>query len=312
MKIKPGINDVLWMAAGAAVLLVCLLVVFHFHKDQDPAAQVAFQARRVELLDRMQLDLASAAEAEKSAVLAITDPDSLAFADQARAAAAKVAQGRRELEELLTAGGTQGEQVLLAQFATAFAEFQRIDKELLALAVKNTNLKASSLAFGPAATALTAMNATLSRLVAATADSPETKSVLLLAFGAQTSALHLLTLLPPHIAEEDEKKEDEMEAVMAADDAQVRKNLTSLAEVPQLSNNPDLVIATARYADFTKLKTQIIALSRENTNVRSLSISLNQKRKVMLVCQDALGALQLAILAEPIAGVTSGTPVKPR
>ena len=138
----------------------------------------------------MQLDLASASEAEKSAVLAITDQDSQTFADLARAASAKVEQERRELEELLaTTGGTQGERELLAQFAGSFAEFQRIDSELLALAVQNTNLKAYSLAFGPAAGAIKEMNASLSRLVAADTDSPEARSTMLLAFGAQTSAL---------------------------------------------------------------------------------------------------------------------------
>jgi len=66
--------------------------------------------------------------------------------------------------ELLATGGTQGEKDLLAQFATAFAEFQRIDKDLLALAVKNTNLKAYNLAFGPAATRLKEMDTALARL----------------------------------------------------------------------------------------------------------------------------------------------------
>ena len=312
MKVKPGINDVLWMATGAAVLLVSILVVLHFHKDQDTAAQLAFKARRVDLVGLMQLDLASASEAEKSAVLAITDQDSQTFADQARAASAKVEQERRELGELLTAGGTQGEMELLAQFTEAFAEFQRIDNELLALAVKNTNLKAYSLAFGPAATALKEMNAALSRLVAANADLPEAKPTMLLAFGAQTSALRIQTLLPPHIAEENDKKMDELEALMASEDAQVRKSLDGLAALPKFSNDPELATATARYAEFSKIKTQILALSRENTNVRSLSISLNQKRKVMLACQATLSALQQAILAEPIAGVTYGTPVRPR
>ena len=306
MKIKPGINDLRWMATGAAALLVCILVVFHFHKDQNPATQLAFKAQRADLVGRMQSDLASAAEAEKSAVLAITDQESQTYADQARAASAKVEQEGHEIGELLTTGGTQGEQELLAQFTTAFAEFQRIDKDLLALAVQNTNLKADSLAFGPAATALKAMDAALARLT--TDDAP----ALRFAGNARIAAWRLLTLLPPHIAEEDEKKEDAMEVLMATEDAEVRKNLAALAALPKFSTDPELATARDRYTEFGKLRTQILALSRENTNVRSLAISLNQKRKVMLVCQGALGALQQAILAEPIAGITCGTPVRPR
>ncbi|MGD0650636.1 MAG: MCP four helix bundle domain-containing protein, partial [Verrucomicrobiia bacterium] len=201
MKVELGSKNVLWMATGAAVLLVSILVVLHFHKDQDPAAQLAFKARRVDLVGRMQLDLASASESEKSAVLAITDQDSQTFADQARAASAEVEQERRELGELLTAGGTQGERELLAQFTEAFAEFQRIDNDLLALAVKNTNIKAYSLAFGPATAALNEMNAALSRLIALNAGSPKEKQVMLLAYGTEISGLRLQTLIPPHIAE---------------------------------------------------------------------------------------------------------------
>ena len=312
MKIKPGLNDVRWMAAGAAALLILMLVILRFHSGQDTAAQLAFKARRVDLVGRMQLDLASASEAEKSAVLAVTDQDSKAFADQARAASEKVEQERREIGELLIGGGTPGERELLAQFAAAFLEFERVDADLLALAVKNTNVKAYSLAFGPAATAIKEMNAALTRLVATGANSSEAKTTMLLAFGAEIGALRIQTLLPPHIAEESDTKMDELEALMSADDNQVRKNLDALAAQLQLSKNPELAVATARYAEFSSTRTQILALSRENSNVRSLSISLGQKRKVMLVCQAALNALQQAILAEPIAGSTYGTPVRPR
>jgi hypothetical protein len=312
MKIKPSINDVLWMVAGAAGLSIFMLVMVHFRKDQDPAAQLAFKAQRVDLVGRMQLDLALASEAEKSAVLAITDQDSQTFADQARAGSGKVERERRELAELLTTGGTRGEKELLVQFTAAFAEFQRVDGDLLALAVKNTNLKAYSLAFGPAATALQEMNAALARLVAANADSSEARTMMPLAFGAQVSALRIQTLLPPHIAEESDEKMDELEALMAKEDTQVRKSLEGLAAIPKFSRDPELATATARYAEFSNIRTQILPLSRENTNVRSLSISLNQKRKVMLVCQAVLSALQEAILAEPIAGTTYGTPVRPR
>jgi hypothetical protein len=301
VTIKPGIKDVLWMAVGAAILLLFILVAAHFHKEQNPAEQLAFKARRGDLVARMRLGLASASEAEKSAVMAITDQDSQTFADQARAATTEV-----------KAGGTQGEKELLAQFSQVFTEFQRIDNDLLSLAVKNTNLKAYSLAFGPAADAIKEMNAALSHLVAANADLPEAKKVMLYAFSAQIAALRIQTLLSPHIAEENDQKMDTLEAQMAKENEQVRKDLDGLAALPKLSGNADLATAASRYARFSKIKTQILALSRENTNVRSLAISLDQKRKVMLLCQDALNALQQAILEEPIAGVTYGPPAKPR
>jgi len=312
MMIKPGVKVVLWMIPGAAFMLLFVLVAGHFYKGENPTEQLAFKARRVDLVGRMQVALASASEAEKSAVLAITDQESQVFADQARSAATQLEQERQELEKLLKAGGTQGEQALLARFSRDFTELQRIDREVLNLAVMNTNLKAYSLAFGPAADAVKEMNAALSRLVAAHADSPEAKKVMLLAYSAQINVLRIQTLLPPHIAEESDQKMDALEAQMDKEDRQVRKDMDGLAALSELSGSSDLATARSRYANFTKIKTQILALSRENTNVRSLEISLNQKRKTMLLCQEALNALKQAILEEPIKGVTYGSPPRPR
>jgi len=314
MTMKPGLRDILWMAVGAAVLLAVSLLVLHFRDLPTPSAQLAFKARRVELVERMRLSVAAASEAEKSAVMAITDGDSQLYADQARTATAAVEQGRRELEQLLRPGSPKNENAFLTQFFGAFAEFQRIDKELLDLAVKNTNLKAYSLAFGPAAGVLKEMDAALNRLVVVGGDSASADNlkVMRLADGAQIAALRLLALLPPHIAEESDQKMDEMEAVMAKEDQTVRQNLEALNALRLLGGNTDLSTAAVRYARFTELRMQILKLSRENTNVRSLTISLREKRKVMMMCQDALAGLEQAIQEEPIAGLSNHTPVSPR
>lgn len=300
------------MAAGAVILILLFLIVFHFYQRHNPADQLAFKASRVDLVSRIRSALASASEAEKSAVLAITDQDSQTFAGHARTTAAEAEQARLELGELLKTGGTQSEKDLFNQFSELFAEFQRIDNNLLALAVKNTNIKAYSLAFGPAAAALNEMNAALSRLIASNSSSPEEKQVMLLAYGIEISGLRLQTLIPPHIAEENDQKMDELEALMAKEDKQIRKNLDELTALRNLNQKANLATAVSNYARFSKIKTQILALSRENTNIKSLSISLNQKRKVMLLCQDTLNKLQQAILEEPIAGITYGRPARPR
>jgi hypothetical protein len=133
-----------------------------------------------------------------------------------------------------------------------------------------------------------------------------------MADGARLASLRLLTLLPPHIAEESDQKMDEMEAVMTKEDQAVRQNLEGLSAFPGLNGNPDLTAATAAYARFSDLRRQILRLSRENTNVRSLTISLSKKRKVMVACQDALASLERAIQEEPIVGLSGRTPVNPR
>ena len=98
---------------------------------------------------------------------------------------------------------------------------------------------------------------------------------------------------------------DEIEAKMAYEDKQVHKNLDSLAASKKLRGDTDLEKAAAAYARFTDIRKKIIVLSRENTNVRSLSISLGQKRKVTIMCQETLSALKQAILKGEDQSVSS-------
>ena len=85
---------------------------------------------------------------------------------------------------------------------------------------------------------------------------------------------------------------------MAQEDRRVHESLDELAAMEKLTADPNLTIARSSYARFSDTKTEILKLSRENTNVRSLTISLNQKRKIMVLCLDALANLRNAIEQE--------------
>ena len=307
MTIRPGLRDFFWMSAGAVILLAVILTVLHVQKSRNPADRIAFMAKRVELVGRIRLAVAAASEAEKSAVMATTDRESQEFADQARGATAAVEHGRMELAELLRSSGTRSEEALLARFSQAFAEFRRIDNELLALAVQNTNLKAQRLAFGPAAAAVKEMDAALSRNVAEHTHwtSRDTVRGSRLADDARIRSLRIQTLLFPHIAEESDRKMDELETLMAKEDREIRRDLESLTTLTRSAGSSDIDMAKARYDEFGRIRSQIIKLSRENTNVRSLTISLNRKRKAMAMCQDALAALEQAIRQEPVPRMTN-------
>jgi len=310
MTIKLGLKYFLWMAVGVMIQLGIVLLIFHFHNEQNPAEQLARQAKRIALVGQMRLALASSAEAEKSAVMATTDQDSQTFAKQSRSAASALEREQQDLRKMLQTSGPKNEADLLEQFSRAFTDLQRVDKELLDLAVRNTNVKAYSLAFGPAAAALKGMDAALLRVVTAHADdsSADARRIILLASDARIRASRIQTLLPPQIAEGDPQKEDELEALMATEDRQVLKDMEILAVLLNAGESPDIKTAASCYGQFSGFKAQILKLSRANTNVFSLAISLNQKRKAMSICQDALAALEQAIQQEPIAAI----PVNPR
>jgi hypothetical protein len=294
-----------WAFAGVMVMGLLLFVVWRFGQASSPAVALALKASRVDLVGQMQVALASAAEAEKSAVLAVTDQESLAFAERSRAASAEVERGRVELGRLSEAAGTAQERAMLAQLSQDLLALRALDDEVLRLAVKNTNLKASALAFGPAAATLDELDAALGRLESRRAGSPQAARVQRLADRVRLGALRIQVLLAPHIAAEQDEVMSRLEAVMSGHAQQVRVALDGLSA---LAGAPDAAPVAASFARYLELEAQVLALSRENTNVRSLALSLGKKRAAQAVCQDALNALQQAILEEPIAGITYGRP----
>ena len=59
-----------------------------------------------------------------------------------------------------------------------------------------------------------------------------------------------------------------------------------------------LATAHAELDKFKALTTQIVQLSRRNTNVLSLDLSLRQKPPLAASCDERLSALQLALAHE--------------
>jgi hypothetical protein len=308
-EVKSGLP---WALVGTGFLLLLIVFTWSSSRGAGTTEALARKAGRIDSVSRMQVALTAAAEAEKSAVLATTDEESERFAAQARAATAELERERQELERDLAAGGSQTEKELFARFNEAFVALRRIDEEVLRLAVKNTNLKAYALAFGPEAEALAEFDRALAHLADERASGAVGARVRALADEARIGLLRVQVLLAPHIAEESDAKMDELEARMSREEGQAARDLEALAATSGLQADADLAAASAALARYRELKTRILALSRENSNVRSLSLSLNQKRKAMGICGDALASLRQAILEEPIAGVAYGRAAHPR
>jgi hypothetical protein len=289
---NKGITSIQVGVTIALILLLAFLVVFLVRHEDANWFQSAFE-RSVQKLQRIQAmsrDLLAAAEAEKSAVMAETDEASQAFAEQALQASQNVEKARRELEPLLE--GKRQEAHLFQEFSRCWAKLQEIDREVLSLAVQNTNLKALRLSFVPAAEAMRSMEEALNHLMDVVSASPDAVEIIRLAATVAMSALNIYTLQAPHIAESTETRMEEMEATMHSLDAQVIDALQRLRVLVDESGKPFLKAAWASYKDFQHINAAIVELSRQNSNVRSYALSLGQKRKTTAQCQDMLAALQ--------------------
>jgi len=107
-------------------------------------------------------------------------------------------------------------------------------------------------------------------------------------------------LYGPHIAEPNEAAMTSMEQEMANLDANARVAETSLTELVPRDVRPSLSIALSALDRFKDLSRQIVALSRRNTNVRSLKLSLQTKPALTAACDESLRALQDLLTKEDI------------
>jgi len=241
------------------------------------------------------------ADAANRSVMADTDETSVAFAKEAGLAADAAQKDVDALKPLLQTLGFSEEQRLLGEFAGRYAEYRELDRRILDLAVENTNLKAQRLAFGPAQDAANAFRDALK--AATSAAGKDAWHVEALEASAVLTVREIQVLQAPHIADADEAVMTRMEKQMATSETAVRRSLDQLRALLPPSSQGQLRAATAALDKFMDLNLQIITLSRRNTNVRSLALSLDEKRKITTSCEDSLHALQAALAKRGFTGI---------
>jgi hypothetical protein len=271
-----------------------LIVVAVASCKSEPA--MVRQMRKVRLITSIREALLESVEAEKSAVLATTDEESESLAREAQQSEATINQLRGELRALVVADGRHVEIEKLNAFDAAWADLERVDQRLLALAVANTNLKAARLSASTGATDLDHFVDML-RAMEASAAAPETIRLL---SGAAIAALRIQSLALVHIPSADDAEMTRLEARMHALAEEVDRDLAAVRQGGQVS--PDqLAAATQVWDDYQRVLKDVLRLSRENTNVISFDVSVHEKRQVTRQCLAALSALLEAVNIGPKA-----------
>lgn len=252
------------------------------------------QLREIKLITFMESALFAMSEAEKLAVMAETDEASLSFADKARSLGDELEKSRDALLELSRQAKLEKETALLTEFDACWKEYRQLDAEILGLAVKNTNLKAARLSQGKALALVGKLGMALDGVVPAAGDQQLGLKVKLLGDEALLAVQWIQILLDSHNDEADAKKMDALEQEMKARESKARKALEKMASLAGGGASPALAAATGILNEYMSVTAEIVALSRQNTNVDSLRLSLSRKRVLTATCSETLEALKKA------------------
>jgi hypothetical protein len=99
-------------------------------------------------------------------------------------------------------------------------------------------------------------------------------------------------LQAPHIAEPNDAPMTELEQRMAAAERAARASLEALRPLVAAASRPALDAAVAALDRFLIVHGEILKLSRRNTNVRSLALSLERQGAVLAPCEESLRTLR--------------------
>lgn len=298
-------NAVIWGLGITIALLATFAGIAKYYSNPvslvDTYGNVA---EKKAILSEMRIRLYESVEMEKNAVMALTDEQSRQFADQSRQASAGVEQQLQKLRALVDAVPLRDEKNLLVEFDRCWTEFGKLDQDILAVAVQNTNLKAAALSREQGGHAMHRFEQALGAIPPLFAGTPEEGRATSPANRALIAGLKIYALHSPHIAEANDGKMDQLEAQMHAEEKLAAQSLAELAELAGSAELAGLAGGTPQdavlqaktaFADFIQVTAEVVALSRQNSNIRSLELSLGRKRNLTAQCDETLAAFQKVV-----------------
>jgi hypothetical protein len=288
-------SALLWgIGISAGLLLFAFISVFHgTHAPlEDTFKNIV---KKSEMVSQMRIDLLKSIEMEKNAVMAVTDEESQEFANQAITASAAVDTNLKVLRSLVEAIPFQDEKKLIDEFNNCWTELCMIDSVILELAVQNTNLKAAILSRENGSEAMRRFESALEYVMRSYSGTQNEARVTRLSYRAITAGLKLYNMHISHIAEASDEKMNQIETQMKVEENEVFKALDELAGIVGEKNRDTLLLAKEAFSEFKGVTAEVLKLSRQNSNIKSLDLSLTKKRKIAAVCDEILAAFQKAV-----------------
>lgn len=288
----------IWVIIAIALLITIVIALQQMQLGTSKKSEQI--GRQLKLVQTARYALATISEAQNGAVMARAESDRQYFVSQAKDASTELSDAMTKLSTALSEQRRPQIDRMRQSADQAFAHFEQLHKDLIELATQNSNYRAYELAYGSMTVALNTIDESLTQIIAnhAKLSSVEDRHSSLSSNEARVGALRIFSLLMPHIAERDESKMNQLETSIEREERRVTENLDALTSLGMAGDSLSLEKAEAAWKDFRNLRSEIIPLSRMNTNLRSAGLALNERRAAMLAIQDSLAAMEAALESE--------------
>lgn len=298
---SKALTAILW-GVGFAMAIVFFFMITRSNNSFEPSKDTYLNViNKREILSQMRVNLSESVEMEKSAVMAPTDEESQDFAGQSSASSAAVENDLQQIQPLIDATSLQDEVKLIGEFKNCWSEFRKLDQVILGLAVQNTNRKATTLLEEKGGAAMQRFELALKEVMRSNFQAQAAKEgrVAGSAWHAIAAGEHIVNLLNSHIAETSNEKMDQIEVQIQLADKEVVQSLDELGGIGDSENQDALSQARMAFAEFMEVTAKVRELSRKNSNIKSLELSIGKKRIIAAQCAEILAAFQNAVQSRP-------------
>ncbi len=301
MKIseRKTLIAVLW-GVGFSMGILFFFTLTQLSDTAEPMKDTYLQVmKKTELLSKMRINLHKSVEMEKNAVMALTDEQSQEYANQSLTASASVEQDLKQLQDVIAANHLQVEEKFAGEFSRCWAEFRKLDHIILGLAIQNTNLKAETLSQKEGAATVRRFEQALKECMRLNLRTPQAERVTAAAWQAIAVCLQIFNMHNFHIAEINDEKMEQIETQIQAAEKKVLETLDLLAGVADKQSQDTLLQAKTAFSEFMEVTVKVLKLSKINSNIKSLDLSIGRKRIISAQCEEILASFQSAVQNRP-------------
>ncbi|MBT9547199.1 MAG: hypothetical protein IV090_17535 [Candidatus Sericytochromatia bacterium] len=288
----PTQNKSLTQFLPWGLTLILLGALLYFAAIYHPPTNLELQQTKTDISLKLLDDLQAAIEAEKNAVLSLNREESQNFVLQVNQASHALESHRQVLDKWTQIQSTPTEKQLLLEFDQCWAQFKTLDQQLLAWATQESNIEAQKWSTLTGRKAWEQFELALNRLKQHSPKAMYNPEKEIAIAQSLIASLKILALHKPHIEAFTEQEMNQWEKEMQTQTALTQKNLNALAGQLSKPEWVDFNVAKQHWEAFQASTQKIIKLSRQNSNLKSIELSLGKKRVIATQCKGLLNELK--------------------